>query len=316
MIVTVARDGAANFPRFSNYLVKDSRHTWQEFMNLTTSDHRTAAILMQDTASLNPRVKKPKYAMTLSWPAHEKPDRQTALQIFGSLIADLELSEHQAHIVCHDDTENRHLQVNLNRVNPRTLKAWAGQNDYARIEKSLRRMEREYGFTYVPGRHSDPAMFTQRGNGPVRGEHRLGRRIDKTPIPEWTKPQQAALREALRQPLNDAKSWDALEDAIMAAGIEHVGHPAYIYAKARGLVLTDFYGSAKLSKITREHRKQTLEQRFNETFEAYEERREAARQELRRTYDAERDARAKSRIEPDDQPNYDDDIDDDFDRDR
>ena len=111
----------------------------------------TAAAEMNMVAAQNRRIKDPVYHFIISWPECDKP---TDGQIFGSAqyaLKSIGLDAHQYVTAIHRDTDNVHAHIAVNRVNPMTYKAANMWNDVDTLQKSMRVLERHYGFTQDNG---------------------------------------------------------------------------------------------------------------------------------------------------------------------
>lgn len=111
----------------------------------------TAAAEMNMVAAQNRRCKDPVYHFILSWRQNELP---TDAQIFESAehcIRQLGMEGHQYVTAIHQDTDNTHCHVAVNRVNPNTYKAANLWNDADVLQKSCRVLERKYGFVQDNG---------------------------------------------------------------------------------------------------------------------------------------------------------------------
>ncbi|HET9581575.1 MAG TPA: relaxase/mobilization nuclease domain-containing protein [Gemmatimonadota bacterium] len=72
-------------------------------------------------AAQSNRVQRPVYHIALSFDPEKEVDRETMIRVADRLLADLELTEHQALIVAHGDTRHAHVHLMVNRVPPRPL---------------------------------------------------------------------------------------------------------------------------------------------------------------------------------------------------
>lgn len=93
---------------------------------------------MLAVAEANPRVKDPMYHVIISWPASEKP---TDAQAFESGVYAMEavgMAGHQYVFAIHRDTDNVHLHMAVNRVNPDTLKAVYPDRDFYKLDRAMR----------------------------------------------------------------------------------------------------------------------------------------------------------------------------------
>lgn len=106
----------------------------------------TAAAEMNMVAAQNRHIKDPVYHFIISWRENEKP---TDDQVFDSAVYALKsigLESHQYVTAIHNDTDNVHCHVAVNRVNPQTYKAANMWNDADTLQKSMRILELHYGF--------------------------------------------------------------------------------------------------------------------------------------------------------------------------
>lgn len=106
----------------------------------------TASAEMNMVAAQNARCVDPVYHFILSWRENEAP---TDAQIFESAqfcIRQVGLEGHQYVTAIHQDTDNTHCHVAVNRVSPVDYRAANMWNDADMLQKSCRVLERKYGF--------------------------------------------------------------------------------------------------------------------------------------------------------------------------
>ena len=112
---------------------------------------QTASIEMNAVSRQNSRCKDPAYHIILSWPEHEKPDPELIFDAAEHAIKSLGLAEHQYVIAIHDNTDNRHCHISVNRVHPVTYKArhieWAVKT----LHFAARESELKHGWTHDNG---------------------------------------------------------------------------------------------------------------------------------------------------------------------
>jgi hypothetical protein len=154
---------ATSFGDLARYLEAGHRGTepervaWRAARNLPTDDPRLAAAFMQAEASANGRVERPVYHLVIAFDSTDRPTPPTMTGVAERVLADLGLADHQALLVAHRDTAHPHVHLMVNRVHPGTGRAWDTRDDYARVERALRGLERELGLRAVPGRHTPSA---------------------------------------------------------------------------------------------------------------------------------------------------------------
>lgn len=111
----------------------------------------TAAAEMNMIASQNTRVKDAVYHFIISWPEQDRPTDQQVFESAQYALKSIGLEGHQYVTAIHRDTDNVHAHVAANRVHPETFKAANMWDDVDVLQKSMRILERHYGFTQDNG---------------------------------------------------------------------------------------------------------------------------------------------------------------------
>jgi len=99
----------------------------------------TAAYEMHAVATRNPRAINPVLHLILSWPEGERPETEDVFSAARRVLDVLDLSDHQYVVAIHDNTDNLHAHLEVNRVHPMTFKAAR----LAWMHKTLHRVARE-----------------------------------------------------------------------------------------------------------------------------------------------------------------------------
>ncbi|MDF1848276.1 MAG: relaxase/mobilization nuclease domain-containing protein [Parvibaculaceae bacterium] len=246
------------------------RVEWTEARNLPTDDPQLVPAMMRATAALSRRVQDPVFHYSISWPEYEQLPQEDMLRIADRTLSDLDLDEHQAIIVAHNDTDHPHVHVMVNRVHPETGVAWEKWKYKTRLERSLKDQEKELGLTQVPGRLSNEKELEKAPRRPAKGEQRMAERLDVSLLDHWGKEHVALLKDTLAPAFEKTTSWQGLEDEIKKTGVT-------LYAKGPGIILTNGEKYAKLSEMGKKVRKTELEERFGKSFSDYAEERQQKR---------------------------------------
>lgn len=106
----------------------------------------TAAAEMNMVAAQNRHIKDPVYHFIISWREEDKPTDAQAFNSAHYALKQLGLESNQYVTAIHRDTDNVHAHVAVNRVNPLTYKAVNMWKDVEVLQKSMRILERHYGF--------------------------------------------------------------------------------------------------------------------------------------------------------------------------
>ncbi|MGL4351045.1 MAG: TraI/MobA(P) family conjugative relaxase, partial [Plesiomonas shigelloides] len=126
----------------------------------------TSAAEMNMVAMQNRHCKDPVYHVILSWPEAERP---TADQIFACArhcMNTLGMADHQYVFAIHDDTDNLHCHMTVNRVNPVSYKAASLYNDRFNLHRACRELELKHGWS-----HDNGAYMVNDDGAVVRKHH-------------------------------------------------------------------------------------------------------------------------------------------------
>lgn len=137
-------------------LESSDRVSFIETENLAFADGQRAIAEMVHTAVRQKEIKrrnglratktnKPVYHLSLSWDTSEKPSLKEQMDAAREALTALGLDDHQAMIVGHTDTDNPHVHVVVNLVNPITGKSASLSNDQLKLSKWAERYRRDRG---------------------------------------------------------------------------------------------------------------------------------------------------------------------------
>ncbi|MCP2234010.1 TraI/MobA(P) family conjugative relaxase [Erwinia aphidicola] len=195
----------------------------------------TSSTEMDMVAMQNTRCNDPVYHAILSWPTSERP---TPDQIFESArycLKRLGMEDHQYVFAIHDDTDNVHCHLTVNRVNPASYKVAAPYNDYFTLDRCCRELELKNGWKH------DNGPYMVNGDGAIS----RNRKFYKSAPSAARQMEHFGDKESLfsyavdncREKLNSLfmqsdYSWDDVHDILIAAGLE-------LRQKGEGLAIYD-----------------------------------------------------------------------------
>jgi hypothetical protein len=177
------------------------------------------------TQKQNTRSKADKtYHLIISFPDGEIPTPEQLMDIEDEFCKELGFAQHQRISAVHQDTENLHLHIAINKVHPRDHKVVEPFRDFVILSKTCRRLEQKHGLRVDNGL----------GQASTKTESFLGW-LEKT------------VKEPLKEELKSAASWNDLHDLLGPYGLT-------IKPKGAGLVvaLVDGSLSVKASDLLRE----------------------------------------------------------------
>mgnify|MGYP005853715099 CR=1 FL=1 len=254
------------------------RVAWMEAHNLETTDPQAAAAIMDATAAQNLRCKKPVYHFVLSFDPKDarkgKVPPEVMREIAHEAIERLELTEHQMLVYAHKDTKHPHMHFLVNRIHPRTGKAFDRHNDGPKFIAMCRDIARERGLNIPRDKERirelekvDDFDLVESLNAPPHeqiqeGEYWQAKREEREAHIAMGKGEVKALREKVQGHFYNAKDWHDLTARLGAQGV-------FLQRKGQGLVLAKGERFAKLSQMGKGVRLSDLEDRFGERFDVF-----------------------------------------------
>lgn len=115
------------------------------------TDELTAALLeIQNTQEMNKRAKSDKTChLVLSFPEDERLSLADLNTIEEKFCEALGFASHQRISVVHDDTNNLHVHIAINKIHPKKLTIQNPYYDYKKVASLCEQVEQEYGLTQV-----------------------------------------------------------------------------------------------------------------------------------------------------------------------
>ena len=236
----------SNYSALIQYLTdpqdKSERVSQIKVSNCYTDDLTAGLLEIQNTQEMNKRAKSDKTChLVLSFPEGERLPHVDLNAIEERFCDVLGFTGHQRISVVHDDTNNLHMHIAINKIHPKNLTIHNSYYDYKKVAKLCEQMEREYGLTKVNHETvSDKA---------TRVMQEIETRTGVESLLGWIR------REALTE-IKDADNWQDLHQALARHGLE-------IKERGNGFVLVANNGVAvKASSVDRSLSKGNLTQRL------------------------------------------------------
>ncbi|GAK46713.1 TraI protein [Tepidicaulis marinus] len=186
----------------------------------------------------------------------EKLSDEALKDIEAEFAGALGLSDHQRVAGTHINTDNFHMHVAYNLVNPHTLKMAYPRHDFRALARTARALEQKYGLAI------DPGMT----DGKERGREGLSPQAHDYERHTWQQSFQRYMLEnkaEILEGIEKAKDWQALHEGLSAHGVT-------LRKRANGLVFVEAREgkqAMKASAFDRSCSKPALEKRLG-PFEA------------------------------------------------
>lgn len=215
--------------------------------NCQSQDVQDAVTEVNITQRLNTRSESDKtYHLVISFRPGEKPSEDVLNAIEESICQSLGFGDHQRLSAVHHDTDNLHIHVAINKINPDTLTIHNPYNDYRVLAESCAYLEKKYGLevdNHMPTRSASENRAKD-----------MERHSGIQSLLSWVK------AECAEQLLN-AHSWQELHQAMRQNGLE-------LRQKGNGFVIAGPDGLAvKASSVDRSLSRAALEKKLG-SFES------------------------------------------------
>jgi hypothetical protein len=236
----------SSFVRLVRYLTdaqgKEVRTGAVRLSNCISGTSEAAALEVLNTQAMNTRSTADKtYHLIISFRNGESPDAATLAAIEDRLCDGLGFAGHQRVSVVHEDTDNLHVHVSINKIHPTRYTIHEPFRAYRILARLCDKLENEFGLQ--KDNHTPRQVGAE--NRASDMEHHGG--IES--LLGWIK------RECKAQMLG-AQSWEQLHAVLLDNGLRM--HP-----RANGVVITADDGTTvKASSVGREFSRPKLEQRF------------------------------------------------------
>jgi hypothetical protein len=170
----------------------------------------------------------------VSWKQGERPSPAQVEQAIDILLEELELKDHQAIYALHQDTDNIHLHLAVNRVHPDTLKVIksGGGFDIDIAKRAIAKIEDLQGWQREEhGRYQVVDGQTKRIQHPPKLTLEPGQIAQQIESHQGIKSAERIAIETGADLIRAAHSWDDLHDSLADRGMryEQYGTGAYLY---------------------------------------------------------------------------------------
>lgn len=208
----------------------------------------TSLMEVEATQAMNTRSGETKtYHLMVSFRPEDEAllSKEILHDIEKQLAACLGFQDHQRHCGIHKDTNNLHLHVAYNMINPRSFNRHEPFRDYNKLLETCRKIEKKYGLAVDP--RIEEGSETKISSKARDMEARTGLESFESYIKKHT--------EALLTIKNEAQSWQQLHEGLAAYGLiikpqgngMVVGNGAKNFVKASAVDRT--FSKAALIKI-------------------------------------------------------------------
>lgn len=241
----------SSFRALSNYMldVKNEQEKVEgyDFTNCSYGEFEENLLEIENTQSINTRTKIDKtYHLIVSFHDDENPTPETMKIIEEELIRSIGLEGHQRFSVVHGNTNNKHIHIAINKVNPNDFNCIDPFQDIPKLQNRAIELEAALGLkitNHIPSPEKKRERSPQEIHAGVEN------------FKNWVKDQTAApLKEVLSK---EGASWEDLHKTLGEYDLE-------LIERGNGMVISSRTGNwhIKASDVSRDLSKGKLEGKF------------------------------------------------------
>ena len=215
-----------NFKRLSDYITRQANDNKEpidyKITNTSFDSYSSAVKEIEATQDRNKRSKNSKtYHMIVSFPKGEKPDNKTISEIEEKLCTNIGLKDHQRISAIHDDTDNYHFHVAINKIHPVSFNMIEPYFDKKALVSTCAEIEKEYNLIPVCSLHErDIEQFSDKAN-------QMYSHSSLDSFESYLKDKKGIIDDSLEK----SSSWGEFQDALIPNGI-------FVKARGAGAVFT------------------------------------------------------------------------------
>jgi MobA/VirD2-like, nuclease domain/Large polyvalent protein-associated domain 7/TraI-like middle domain len=152
-VSSARKDGRTSFRSLKNYIITEidpesgkAKFRGDHLLSDNLLSLETAHLEMRAVAVNNARVKNPVFHFQITWQKGEIPTRVQWEEAVRHSLRVLGFDEHQFVSACHDNTENFHVHMMINRVHPENYRAHMPRLYMHKLHKAMREIEQRQGW--------------------------------------------------------------------------------------------------------------------------------------------------------------------------
>ncbi|MDR1136944.1 MAG: relaxase/mobilization nuclease domain-containing protein, partial [Synergistaceae bacterium] len=220
------KHGSGSFRDSVNYNLGLSRNDKDKVEYVNTLDIFEPSMAIQEMEALaleNTRSADPVFNCILSWRENEMPSHEQVDEAVQIVLNELGLEGCQVHYALHRNTENLHMHICVNRIDPETYKARDPAHGWTKkaLEKAARKIELAQGWEIE---RSGRYVVTEDGEIHEKTDGRWDRtKLSQTArdIEAHTaeKSAERIAHETAAPIIREAKSWEELHKMLAEQGI-------------------------------------------------------------------------------------------------
>lgn len=244
--------GQSSFKNLSNYMLdeRNGRQKVEEynFTNCSFENIEENILEIENTQAINTKTKSDKtYHMVVSFQSDENPTPEMMREIEDELVRSIGMEKHQRLSVVHGNTNNLHIHIAINKIDPELHRCVEPFQDMPKLHKKATELEKRLGLkidNHIPNKEKENERSPQ--------EIHTGVESFKT----WIKEEVAG---SVKKILEEGGTWEELHKVLGEYDLELV-------ERGNGMVISSRSSKyhIKASDVSRDLSKGKLEKKLGE----------------------------------------------------
>lgn len=144
------KNKSSSFKKCADYIT-DQSHNGRKTLNVSitncmTNDYNLSIKEVLATQAMNTRTKNDKtYHLVISFPNGEAPNNEQLIDIERTFCKRLGFGDHQSISAVHNDTDNLHIHIAINKINPTTFNIIEPYYDHYKLNEICEELELKHG---------------------------------------------------------------------------------------------------------------------------------------------------------------------------
>ncbi|MDL2226425.1 relaxase/mobilization nuclease domain-containing protein [Deltaproteobacteria bacterium OttesenSCG-928-M10] len=227
-------------------------HSW--YIGFDADSYLEGMIEVEAIQDQKPDIENKTYHLVVSFRPEDEPklSKEVLMEIETMLASALGYSDHQRHCGVHVNTDNLHLHIAFNRINPQTLNAYTPYYDFPKLHRACRMIEQKFGLEVDKGMEPEAQGKEPKASAKVRTlEAQTGQESFYNYVLRH--------KEDINLFVSQAESWQDIHEGFLKMGLT-------IKLSGNGLTIKDRYAKhyAKPSAIDRALSKKHLVEQFGD----------------------------------------------------
>lgn len=216
-------------------LEEDEKITYKSTINMEAETSEEIAAEMIELATKSKRCKNPVSHILLSFGGKFEAEKEQFENIVKDFAENIGYAGCQIAFAVHDNTQNTHIHIAVNRIDPETHKARDDYNDVDKMHRAIARLEAKYNL-----KSEAKSLYTEVEGEIVKNQYAgpeteitIPAKAREMEIRQGEKSMTRVAAEEIIPIIKDAKSWPELHDRLAAQGFryEKKGGGAVLIAK-------------------------------------------------------------------------------------